>query len=113
VDVVLASGAPVLHVVVARDRLIFDAGAGARFGAVWMRGRPVDPEVTGTQFFAAWGGPMLLTDLGVALGRRLLLEVSAEIGVDVLPVAARHGDHVVVELEGAFVAGTVGLVGRF
>jgi hypothetical protein len=78
-----------------------------------MRGRPADADITGSAFVAAWGGPMVLTDLAIDLTPRLAIELSAELGVTILPVRARDATRSVLELEGAFVAGALDLAGRF
>jgi hypothetical protein len=109
VDVGMTSVLAAVLFVVHASRVDLYAGGGGRFGFVQMAGLPSDPRVRGLRFVAPYGGALMLGRLAyhVTSVFRLLAEVEG--GIVTLPAEGRSGPRLVVDLNGAWLSGAVGL----
>lgn len=109
ITVVSLSVAPraVLH---AGGRLFVEAGVGARFGAVRMRGKPAPGDLfLGQTQVRPWLGPAVSAALGVELTPRVTAIAGAELGAVLSGATARDVTVPVAVLGGNWRAATIAL----
>lgn len=107
VDLINVGTAFVMHY--ATPRIAFQGGVGLRGGAARLSGSPVSSDAaTGGTVWGAWGGPLATASLGVAVSRRLLVDLAAEAGYVVVPVGGLVADVRQVAVDGAWLSFRVG-----
>jgi hypothetical protein len=89
--------------------LILRGGGGLRAGAARLAGSPEDPmAVAAGSIWGPWGGPLAFLSLAMAAGR-LRVDVAAEGGYVLWPVAARVAGVRALAIEGPWLGLTVGI----
>lgn len=89
--------------------VILRGGVGARFGAARLAGQATDPATATSQaLWGAFGGPLGALGLTAAAGR-LRIDLCAEAGYVVSPVAARVNGSRAVAIEGPWLGIQLGL----
>lgn len=105
-----AGGAAALLGRAAVGRWTLAAGPGVRGGVLRLRGRPADPGAFAGQSVSAFtGGPALFAALAPPLAGRLAIELAAEAGYLMRPVAGYAGPERVVAVAGGWFGGTLGV----
>jgi hypothetical protein len=110
---VLGSGAIEALVYQRWSRWALHGGAGGRLGVARLRGRPSDDTVTGLQFVAVWGGPILSSLLAFEVIEHLNLAARVELGVTIAGVEGTAEDETVLSLDGPWMSGGLELAAAF
>lgn len=87
----------------------FDAGPGGRFGLARLDGRPSDSTLThGVTLAGTWAGPVFYAGAGVRVWH-CVLSLGAEAGYVLRSVSGQVEGGSAISIDGAWVAGSVGL----
>jgi hypothetical protein len=84
------------------------AGAGLRVGLVHMAGATDRTTVTSKEFYAPFGGPLVMCGLAYRIGSHARINFDLEAGLVTQPAEARIGPTVVMELSGAWGGAALG-----
>ena len=85
------------------------AGAGWRVGLAHLSAELTSTLRSGRAAWRGWTGPFLEADLSVPLSRSLFLRASVESGYVLVPARGRVDNQPVIELDGAWLGGTLSL----
>lgn len=103
------SAAPCLLMRGAFGPVTAGAGAGWRVGLAHLSAELTSTLRSGRSAWRAWTGPFLEADLSVPLSRALFLRAGVESGYVLVPARGRVDSASVLELDGAWLGGTIAL----
>ncbi|HEX4355374.1 MAG TPA: hypothetical protein VHZ95_20750, partial [Polyangiales bacterium] len=89
------------------------AGIGGRIGLAHMAGRSERDAITAKSFYAPYGGPLVLASLAYHLTHHLRLVFDLEAGLVTQPARASLNGASVLQLNGAWGTGSLGLAWQF
>jgi hypothetical protein len=85
------------------------AGVGLRVGLVHMAGATERMTLTAKEFYAPFGGPLVMAGLAYRLGSHVRIQLDLEAGLLTQPAQASIAGTVVMQLSGAWAGASLGL----